>query len=117
MKLVKESVEDILKPKNLIGKKFYVRSDATGMIEFIIEIHDIHDEQLDVKVIYNNHMIEGPAIFSLEEGEFSGAKDIYFDFDDFQYYGFKELNEEAFIELDKKIKELQNFKKYLRSIL
>jgi len=117
MKFVKESVEDVLKPKNLVGKKFYVRSDATGMVEFIIEIVDIQGEYLDVKCIYNNHMIEGPEIFSLEEGEYLGTKDIDFTIEDLKYYEFEEFNKDALIGLDQKIYELIEFKKYLESLL
>ena len=114
---VNESVEDILKPKNLIGKKFYVRSSGTGMIEFIIEIADIQGEFLDVKVIYNNHMIEGPEIFSVEEDEYSGAKDIEFTIEDLKYYDFQEFNKSALMGLDQKIQELIEFKKYLQYLL
>lgn len=116
MNLVKESIESILKPKSLVGKKFCVESTATGHVEFILEIVKEENGYYTFAVTYNSFMIEGPDVFSMIKGD-SAILNLDEMKEMLEYYGFKELDKEPIKKLDKEIKELQDFKKYLQSLL
>jgi len=66
-KSIKENIQDVLKPKNLIDKYFYYKSYATGLVEYIFRIKQVFPYFI-LEVIYNNHMVEGDYEFEYEEG-------------------------------------------------
>lgn len=115
---VKESVEDILKPKSLHGKCFYVKSSATGRPEFIIRLikNAGRITTYDCAVIYNKFMITGPEEFDVIEGDvFTKTYDDLLEF--LRYYEFKEMDQTPINDIQKEIDELEDYKKYLQSLL
>lgn len=116
MTFVKESLESVLKPKSLKGKKFYVESTATGHVEFILEIVKEEGGYYTFAVTYNSFMIEGPDVFSMIKGD-SAILNLDEMKELLEYYGFQELDKEPIKKLDKEIEELENFKNYLQSLL
>jgi hypothetical protein len=123
MKLVKESIGDILKPKNIIGKCFGIKSSATGMIEYIVQIEDVFSSNsisviYSIRVVYNNFMIEGGRFnheLELDDGKLFSM--IHTEFKEMlEDYDFKELSKLDIKEVESKIYELTEFKNFLEKL-
>lgn len=116
-KLVKENVSDVLKPKNLVGKLLCRVSSTTGRVEFICRIEEItnpeeYEDNVICEVVYNNHMIEGPDFYGLDEGDLFNISQ-----EDLQYYEFTELSQKEVEALQRQIDDLEELKKYLQKLL
>jgi hypothetical protein len=121
--IIRESINDILKPKNLVGKLFYM-SGFTDKPEFIFEIIEFthskdkwieeegEDIQIEGKVIYNNRMIDGPDFLYLKKGE-----TFKIDGSNLTHYRFKELDRKPIDKIEGEIWQLNEFKEYLESLL
>ncbi len=68
-KLVSESLYDVLKPKNLIGIKYYTESSFSSFPNIIIELLEIFKTgNYLVKMLYNTMLTTGdPNIFERKE--------------------------------------------------
>jgi hypothetical protein len=120
--IVKESITDILKPKNIVGKCYGIKSSATGMIEFIIQIEDVINEQTymiySVRIVYNNFMIEGGRFWhELQQEEGQLFTMVQSEFKEFlEDYSFNEISKLDIKEIDHKIYELTEFKNFLEKL-
>ena len=121
--IVQESIEDILKPKNLVGKLFYMTGFADNpdfifeIIKFAINKNKWGEEerdnmQIEGKVIYNNRMIDGPDFLYLKKGQI-----FIIDGSNLHFHRFKELDRKPIDKIGEEILKLSEFKEYLESLL
>lgn len=122
-KFINEDITDVLKPKNIVGKCYGIKSSATHMLEYIIKIEEIletvgHHPIYSILVVYNNFMIEGGQYFDeiqMDDGAiFSMIDTELIEF--INSYSFEELSEKPIKDLEHKIYELTEFKKFLQKL-
>lgn len=119
-KFVYEDLDDILKPKQLIGKLFYDEGYFSPIPPFILKILNFKNidrryeqgEQIieiECEVVFNKHLIEGSKYYELNVGE-------KFKIDQNAFH-FKELDRKVIEKINKKISELKADKKYIEYLL
>jgi len=124
MKLVKENISDVLRPKNLSEKLFYVSSNFLSYPAMIVRIKNVGSTeaqqygepyniaQFQCEVVTNEKMIEGADFYSLDPGS-----TFTIDEEDFKYYEFKELDDEVIAVMDQEIEKLDMKKKYIENLI
>jgi len=131
-KLVNENINDVLKPKNMVGKKFYLSNFSLPYPAFVFEIIGMGPAKeykdhigtgigmdptpdkilFECKVVTNEHLNEGPAFYKLDAGE-----RFIIDAEDMNYYECKELDDEVLAVLDQEIEKLQMKEAYYRKLI
>ena len=120
MKFVKESIHDVLKPKEIKGKLFYLKSSFVSWPVFVVEILGVEKAQrpfsgeliLHCKVVFNDRMIEGTNYFDLDSG---GT--FFLDSEDFEYHKFQELDYEPLAVMDQEIEKIQLKRNYFERLI
>ena len=123
MKLVKEAIEDVLKPKQFKNKLYYASNNFVEWPVFVFRIIDFlgfhqssdsNDKVANFKceVVYNERMISGPDFYDFDKG-----KTFFMDQEDFEYREFKELDEEVFAVIDQTIEKLELKKNYFQGLI
>lgn len=120
MKLVKESLDDVLKPKQIIGNYYYVSNRFVSWPVFVIKIINVGPGELEgnaiteftCEVVYNERMNEGPNFYSLDKGE-----TVILDEEDLIYYEFNELDDEVPAVLDQEMEKLKLKKDYFQKLI
>jgi hypothetical protein len=119
VKFIKESLEDILKPKQIIGKIFYAEGAFSSVPPFAFKILNmgkmeniVYEEVMtfECEVVFNKHLIEGSQFFSLDVGG-------KFNLDEENFSHFKELDGKPIEKMNKQIHELETNKKYFEKLL
>ena len=128
-KLVNENISSVLKPKNMVGKKFYISNFSISYPAFVFEIVSMNtakdydgeyitatnnpDEiMFECKVITNEHLNEGPSFYKLDTKE-----RFVMDTEDFAYYECKELDDEVLAEISQEIEKLQMKEAYYNKLI
>lgn len=123
-KFINENISDVLKPKNLIDKLYYISSHFLSWPAFIIKITNVGSvdsqqygltniiSEFACEVVINEHMIEGADFFALDSGDIFNL-----DEQDFIYYEFKELDDEVITAMNQEIQKLENKKKIIEKLI
>lgn len=109
---IKESLGDILKPKNLTGKYFYSPNRFVGRPVFIFEILAVTSGEIICEVVHNEFLNTGP-----DEFEFPVGTEFTLMYDDLSSGRFLELDQKPIEEIENKILELNKFKVFLEGLL
>ena len=119
-KHIKEALENILKPKNLVGRIFYAESSFVPWPVFVFKIIKIgqvkrnNEWVTDFKceVIFNLHSIEGPTFYKLYEKE-----TFYLDHEDLIYYEFKEYSQQKILKrIDEYLSMVNSYKNVFENL-